>query len=151
MGEFNGLALTSTGAVYAWGLDYGGELGNGQSLSTSPVTIPVLVSLPGGVKATAVSAGAGTGLALTSTGAVYGWGGDENGEIGDASTVIGGCGCRATPVQVDLPAGSSAVAASEGWSDGLATLSNGAAYGWAKTSRERLAMGRTPSKTPRFR
>ena len=49
-GFAHSLALTSTGAVLAWGKNYNGNLGNG---STTDSDVPVKVSLPAGTKVTA--------------------------------------------------------------------------------------------------
>ena len=94
-GGYYSLALTSTGAVLAWGYNADGELGNGNRTSSD---VPVKVKLPAGTKVTAIAAGgclegvgqdtAGPGhsLALTSTGAVLAWGYNAEGELGDGST-----------------------------------------------------------------
>ncbi len=56
-GTAHSLALTSTGAVLAWGVNINGQLGDG---STSPNShIPVTVMLPPGNKATAIGSGPG--------------------------------------------------------------------------------------------
>ena len=64
-GAGHSLAVTSTGAVLAWGFNLYGALGNGSTGGSSAV--PVNVSLPTGTKVTAVAAGALHSLALTST------------------------------------------------------------------------------------
>ena len=82
VGTNHDLAVTSTGLVYDWGLNSTGQLGNG---STTNSDVPVQAQLPAGVVATAVAGGAGHSLALTSTGAVYAWGDDTHGQLGDGS------------------------------------------------------------------
>lgn len=70
----DGYALTSSGVVWAWGVDSYGELGNG---TTSPYsTRAVRVGFPAGVKITALANpmpfdGA---LAIDSAGQAWGWG-----------------------------------------------------------------------------
>ena len=74
--------MTSTGAVFAWGYNADGELGDG---STANSDVPVKVKLPAGTKVTAVAAGELHSLAVTSTGAVLAWGGNNFGQLGDGS------------------------------------------------------------------
>ncbi len=96
-GALHSLALTSTGAVLAWGYNADGELGDG---STTNSDVPVKVKLPAGTKVTAVAAGGYYSLALTSTGAVFAWGYNADGELGDGSRANSD-----VPVKVKLPAG----------------------------------------------
>ena len=100
------LALTSTGQVLAWGFNLDGELGND---STQDSDVPVMAQLPQGTTATEVSAGCFHSLALTSTGQVLAWGRNDDGELGNASTVSSG-----VPVQVNLPAGVTPLATGAG-------------------------------------
>jgi len=81
-GPGHSLALTSSGAVLAWGDNTDGELGDGGTASSA---VPVQVKLPPGTKVTAVAAGALQSLALTSSGAVLAWGGNNFGQLGDGS------------------------------------------------------------------
>jgi alpha-tubulin suppressor-like RCC1 family protein len=89
------IALFSKGAVLAWGDDFYGQLGNDSNATSLK---PVSVQLPSTAKVKAISAGCSDGYALTTTGAVYAWGLDEEGELGDD-----GGGNSSTPVLVHLP------------------------------------------------
>src|SRR5260221_6604064 len=86
-GSGHTLAVASDGSVWAWGRNESGQLGN-PSVSVCTYcqsTTPVQVSgLPGPV--VAVSAGFEHSLALTSSGAVYAWGSNGQGELGDGTT-----------------------------------------------------------------
>lgn len=84
-GDDYSLALTSTGAVLAWGFDGNGTLGDAAPDPAGDKASPVLVALPGGVKATAISAHNAVSLALTSTGLVYAWGVNRDGELGNGT------------------------------------------------------------------
>ena len=55
------LALTSTGQVLSWGDNGAGQLGDG---TTTASDVPVQVSMPGNLKATAVGAGPGANVSL---------------------------------------------------------------------------------------
>ncbi len=135
-GGGHSLAVTSTGAVLAWGLDLFGGLGNGSTGGSSGV--PVNVSLPAGTKVTAVAAGALHSLALTSTGAVYAWGFNADGELGDGGTVN-----TDVPVKVKLPAGTKVTAIAAGGYYSLALTSTGAVFAWGYNADGELGDGGT--------
>ncbi len=99
-GDAFAMAMTASGQVYAWGANQQGELGNGSFGAVGPPTPPALVQLPSGTTATAIAAGSFYGLALTSTGAVYGWGDNRDGALG-----IGTTANVDTPTQMQLPSG----------------------------------------------
>jgi alpha-tubulin suppressor-like RCC1 family protein len=83
-GDGHALALTSTGAVYAWGDGNNGDLGQGSG--TAAETTPVEVDFPAGAQIAAVAAGEYTSYAITTAGDVYAWGDDESGQLGNGTT-----------------------------------------------------------------
>ncbi len=93
-------AIGSDGHEYAWGNGTSGQLGNGGTTNSST---PVLVSLPAGVTPTAISGSYFSGYATGSDGKLYAWGGNNEGELGNGSTLP-----SSTPVVVSLPPGSTA-------------------------------------------
>ena len=107
------LALVS-GAVYAWGNNDYGELGNGSNDSTNTgVFTPTQVAGLSGV--TAIAAGASHSVALTQSGSVYAWGHNNSGQLGTASTgmcTVNGTAdpCSTTPLQVSGASGATAIA-----------------------------------------
>jgi alpha-tubulin suppressor-like RCC1 family protein len=91
----NTCAVTTTGGVYCWGYNGDGELGNN---STAQSNVPVQVVGVGGAGLLSgiatIAAGVNT-CAVTTTGAVYCWGYNNYGEIGNNSTTSSN-----VPVQV---------------------------------------------------
>src|SRR5437899_10637663 len=81
MGDSHTCAPTSAGAVYCWGANYNGQLGNG---STTNSAIPVAVS--GGLSFTAVAADGGHTCGLTSPGAAYCWGHTSYRQLGGGAS-----------------------------------------------------------------
>jgi alpha-tubulin suppressor-like RCC1 family protein len=118
-GHYHSLALTSTGGIYAWGDNTAGELGDGEfgNGMTTYSDVPVAVKLPTGVTATAVAGGSEHSLALTSTGKIYAWGFNKEGQLGDNSTTSSD-----VPVAVKLPTGVTATAVAAGDYYSLALL-----------------------------
>lgn len=111
------------GALYAWGSNSYGQLGTSSSDFINPTPAPVS-GLTSGV--TAVAAGAYHVLAVRN-GALYTWGSNASGELGDGTRVD-----RSVPVQVLGMLGVTAVAAggSEYYGGTSLAIKNGALYSW---------------------
>lgn len=77
-----GYALLSSGEVEAWGSNFDGELGDG---NTKRAKAPVMVTELSDVKA--ISAGSDFSLALLASGTVEAWGSNLDGELGDDDAV----------------------------------------------------------------
>jgi YD repeat-containing protein len=86
------VALTSTGAVWTWGDNTYGQLGNGVT-STTGMNIPFQV--PGLSNVLAVSGGDRFTAILKSDGTVWTWGWNGFGQLGDGTFTD-----RSSPVQV---------------------------------------------------
>ncbi|MGD0881340.1 MAG: MBG domain-containing protein [Acidimicrobiales bacterium] len=140
-GQYHNLALTSAGAIYAWGYNNDGQLGDAKK--TTPTT-PVLVSLPTGVKAIAIAAGGYHSLAAASNGDVYAWGLNADGQLGTGTTTT-----ETSPTVVSMPSGVSATLVAAGLYHSLAVGSNGKLYSWGYNIYGQLGIGsETESKTP---
>ena len=85
-------ALTSAGAAYCWGWNREGQLGD--NTTTDRIT-SVAVSMPAGVTFASLSTGAQHTCARTRAGAVYCWGNNGYGQLGDGTYTS-----RTTPVVV---------------------------------------------------
>jgi len=142
-GARHSLALTSTGQVLAWGYNFYGQLGNGTATSSST---PVAVSLPSGTTVTAIAAGLGHSLALTSSGQVLAWGDNFDGELGNSSNVN-----SSTPVAVSLTSGTYVTAIAAGNYHSLALTAFGDVLAWGNNAYGQLGNGTTTnSNTPVF-
>jgi len=149
----------SDGTVRSWGANWYGELGNGTNchVSGTPMptsecvgsTVPVQVVGPGGTgvlsKIVAVAAGQYHSMALDSSGHVWTWGGNYQGQLGNGTTCSADpCVGSATPVEVHgvgnvgVLGNIVAIAAGPGsdgnWHNGgsnsVALASNGTVYVW---------------------
>ncbi|MGW1028597.1 RCC1 domain-containing protein [Streptomyces sp. NPDC002577] len=139
VGDDHILALTSTGQVLAWGYNEWGQLGNGTNDESN---VPVPVDLPDGTTVTAISAGAGHSLALTSTGQVLAWGENDFGQLGDGTRTD-----RSEPVEVQLPTGTTATAIVGGDDHSLALTSAGDLLAWGYNVSGQLGDGTTTTRT----
>jgi alpha-tubulin suppressor-like RCC1 family protein len=135
-------AVNADGEVWTWGAGANGALGNGFTIDSS---YPVRVFQPDSNNTTGPLLGveqvacgsSGFCIALTRSGAVYGWGSNSFSQLGSPG---GGALSLATPIgisqaPVDLIAAGSAHC--------LAHSSDGNVYGWGYNGRGQLGLGFT--------
>jgi len=135
--DYHTCALTSAGAVLCWGNNSNGQLGDGTSTSHNT---PTPVSGLGG-DVVAIDAEVPFTCAVTSGGAVFCWGYNFYGQLGDGTTTL-----RYTPTAVSgLSSGVADVDA--GAYHACAATSGGAAWCWGGTTSVRLATARLPRRS----
>ena len=84
-GEQHTCGVTTAGALHCWGRNFQGQLGDGTGTNRS---VPVPVLGPPGVTYISVSAGQEYTCAVaTTTGDVYCWGRNQDGQLGDGTQV----------------------------------------------------------------
>ena len=117
------VALKDDGTVWTWGLDDRGQLGLGAHAAARIVSAPTRV--PGLSDIIAIAAGRDHCLALGRDGAVYAWGDDRLGELGNGvrSDARGGAPTRVSGL-------ADVVAIGAGWRRGLALDGDGAVRAW---------------------
>lgn len=148
-------ALLNDGTVWCWGRNDVGQLGVGTMTTTSPMGIPNASApalLPTGDKATAIRAGRTHICALLTSGAVYCWGYNASGALGDGTSTS-----SARPVRVQgLPLAATSIAAG-GTAHTCAVLSDSSVWCWGNGSAGQLGDGilhppaeavTTPTKIP---
>jgi alpha-tubulin suppressor-like RCC1 family protein len=171
------IALDSSGRAWAWGDGEYGELGvDASSIPTGPGTcagpnglvdctdVPLLVNMPPGVTFTAVAAGDGYNTALDSTGKIWGWGTNDHGAMGLASSattcaIVSACATEpgvpqmltsSTPASADTPQGVHFVAIAvtqgdqSGEDDTVALDSHGQAWAWGSDIALQFIHGTSP-------
>ncbi len=129
-GLFHTCGLTTSGTAYCWGDNESGQLGDGSTAAYS--SAPVAVA--GGLRLVSLSAGGSGACGLTTGGAIYCWGPNAAGSLGDGSTTS-----SSVPVAVSGGLTFSAVSVGSGHACGL--TSNGAAYCWGWNADGQLGTG----------
>jgi alpha-tubulin suppressor-like RCC1 family protein len=96
-GAANGqtIAILADGSVWTWGNNAHGQLGDGGTASSD---VPVRVSVPDAVTFVTVNSGGYSCYAIDSSGRLWAWGGNQNGQLGTGRTTR----TQATPVDVGL-------------------------------------------------
>ncbi len=118
-GGAHSLAIKNTGTAWAWGANGFGQLGNGSNANSSvPVQITSLGSSVG-----LIAAGESHSMAVISGGALYTWGANANGQLGDGASAA-----RNVPFAVLVPTGVIAIDAGGGHS--AAISKRGKLYLW---------------------
>jgi alpha-tubulin suppressor-like RCC1 family protein len=153
-GEHHALALTSRGAVHAWGQNENGQTGVGTVLQSGFTDIPVsyLPHPVGHISASvvAVAAGAYHSLALGGGGTVWAWGANDWGQLGTPPDPYTS---RSAPAQVPSGVGggylSGVVAIAAGGLHSLALKSDGTVWAWGRNADGELGNNQSaPSPLP---
>jgi alpha-tubulin suppressor-like RCC1 family protein len=118
-------AVAADGRAFCWGMDLGGELGNGPTDGVQHV--PSEVSMPPGTIVTDISAGPGYTCAVAASGKGYCWGRDRDGQLGNGSRWIDD---QHAPSEVSMPQGVGVASISTGIATACAVGTNGRAYCW---------------------
>ena len=140
-GEEHTLALKSDGTVWAWGSNDNGQLGDGTyTYRITPVQVGSLSDIIAIACGGVLDTKKGFSIALKSDGAVWAWGGNDNGQLGDG-TKIG----KANPVQVNGL--SDVIAVAGGGSHAAALKSDGTVWTWGYNSDGELGDGTKTKRT----
>lgn len=121
------LALKDDGSVWAWGANDSGQLGAGNTVAS---VLPQRVTLPVDAIITELAA-RNHALALQNNGAIWAWGKNDMGQLGDDTTTQ-----RTTPVQVVDITEVKGIAVGATWS--LALRNDGTVWAWGDNEKGQL-------------
>ncbi|MGD9807008.1 MAG: immunoglobulin-like domain-containing protein [Deferribacterales bacterium] len=135
-GRYVTFAIKSSGALWAWGDNQYGQLGDG---STSDRVVPAVVNI--GTEWIAIDAGQYHTVGIKSDGTLWSWGGNSDGQLGDGTNTY-----SLTPIQESTRA-TDWVAVSAGDNYTIAIKSNGTLWGWGLNDDGQLGDGTTNSSS----
>jgi uncharacterized delta-60 repeat protein len=140
-GEYHSAVLLDDGAVWTWGGNFAGALGNGQG-ADSPEPIPVLAPAAwSGHPVVRIVSGTYFNLALLEDGSLWAWGHGDDGQLGDGNTRS-----SSVPVAVAAPtgwSGRSIVALAAGMVHSAIALDDGSLWVWGNDGYGQLGNGPT--------
>jgi alpha-tubulin suppressor-like RCC1 family protein len=135
-GGSHSIAQKSDGTLWAWGLNGAGQLGNGSNNNSSiPVQVSGVLGLTG---VSAVSAGENHTVAYDGTGAVWTWGSNAKGQLGNGSGLDSNI-----PVKVTVL--SSVIAIASGYNYTIALKGDGTVWAWGDNLFGQLGLGTADS------
>jgi alpha-tubulin suppressor-like RCC1 family protein len=127
------VAIDAAGRLFTWGVNVGGQLGDGTTINrSSPVQI-------GTSSWSAVAAGASFSLAVDINGRLFSWG-NYNFALGDGSTIG-----RSSPVQIGI--GLSWTGVWAGFVESFARTTDGTMYAWGFNTTYNLGLGTNVTQT----
>jgi len=131
VGGSHSCGLTTDGVAYCWGNNTSGQLGVGDEVPSSATPLAV----QGGLTFASLSAGEAHTCGLTTTGALYCWGWNFDGQLGDAN------GPTPSALPSLVAGGHAFVAVSAGGSHSCAIDDALAAYCWGSNREGQLGIG----------
>jgi alpha-tubulin suppressor-like RCC1 family protein len=131
VGSFHACGVTAAGVVRCWGANFDGQLGDG---TITQRMVPTAITGPAGVAFSTVTAGDRHTCAVSTAGALYCWGNNLYGRVGDGTTEF-----RNAPARIDVGAAVQRVSA--GVFHTCAVTTAGAAYCWGFPGAGELGHG----------
>ena len=144
VGEYHSCAL-SAGQVYCWGQRSAGAVGDGNLTSLSQVA-PSRVTALSALTATDVGTGTWSSCAVVTTGDVYCWGTNSDGQLGSPTATQ--YQAWPTPVLVSRPSGVTFTAVTVGNRHACATTTTGAVYCWGAAGTLGTGPGQVQTMAP---
>ena len=145
-GPYQNLAIGDDGQLYAWGNNFSGQLGVGD---TTNRFLPIGVRLPDGVtRWVAVAAGYSHSVAIGDDGQLYAWGSNQTGELGNGTSDPNSPVGSTSPARVLLPAGVTRwLAVSAGYGHNLALGDDAKLYAWGSNRSGEIGDGTLMPRT----
>jgi alpha-tubulin suppressor-like RCC1 family protein len=143
VGVGHALAIRKDGALFAWGDNSNGQLGDNTAGSLARKSSPIQI---GTSSWSQVAAGSSYSFAIRSDGALFSWGNNAHGALGDSTTAV--AGNRSSPVQIGTSSWS-LIATNTTAFNAAAIRTDGGLFTWGWNFAGQLALNdRTDRSSP---
>lgn len=139
-GSYSSFAITSSGHVYAWGLNNYGQLGLPQA-EANVLYVPRRIPLLEGRQIKSIASGEHHTFAIIAAGTLLAFGRPTYGRLGRTDVDVAMDDAVHEPGEVPGFAGDPVVCANAGTSVSVAVTASGAMYGWGDNSTGMLGKG----------
>jgi len=129
------VTLKTDGTIWAWGYNYGGQLGDGTTVDKSSP-----VQAGSDTNWSSVAAGQYYTIAIKADGTLWAWGANNYGQLGDGTTTN-----SSSPIQVGADSDWSSVAA--GYDHTIAVKTDGTLWAWGGNGLGQLGDGTTTNSS----
>ena len=136
-------ALSDTGALYAWGQNTAGMIGDG---TVGNKSVPTNISSSGalaGKTIVQVTGGAANSIGLASDGTLYAWGWNNYGQLGQGSSTPSSSNVPLAVPMTGVLAGKTIVQVASGGQTLYALASDGSLFAWGYSQNGELGTGAT--------
>ena len=135
-GQFHSVAVQANGSLWAWGLNFDGQLGLSDSGNMTDRNVPTLV--PGATNWVSAAAGSGHTVAVRADGTLWAWGNNDFGQLGNGGATPN------TPTQVGTATTWASAAAGDVHT--VAVRADGTLWAWGSNSDGQLGDGSTTQR-----
>jgi len=139
-GGYHTIVLMTDGTIYGCGFNGDGQLGNGNQ--TNQTLLKPMTSVPANKTPAAISCGGFHTIVRMTDGTIYGCGYNNNGQLGNGSTVSDSSLVQMTSVSNKTP-----VATSCGGFHTIVRMTDGTIYGCGNNNNGQLGIGNQPNQT----
>src|SRR3989339_893222 len=133
------IAIKSDGTLWGWGNNSNGQLGLGYATTSYPYAITPPTKIGTDTNWVAVSAGEAHTIALKSDGTLWGWGNNNNGQLGLGYTTPSYPYAITSPTKIGTD--TNWVTVSAGYAYTMALKSDGTLWAWGKNDYGELGLG----------
>ncbi len=143
MGASHACGLSTAGKAYCWGARVAGETGDGDPVEGTGIRFnnKVPYAVAGGLTFAELSAGSGHTCGITTAGALYCWGSNAAGQIGDGGSRGGPEGPHWRNVPVAIAPGMTFISVAAGSGYTCAVAADGVTYCWGANDSQAASGG----------